>query len=413
MNILHINTFSTGGAANAALNLHKGLIEKGVNSSFLYFLGPEINIPRCYRVSISFDFFTRILFKFKLKKHFWEKESKINQYKKFKDHSYTLNYSDFDLLKSGQRDMILNADIIHLHWINYTLDFNGISGFKNKKLVWTLHDMNPFTGGCHYAYDCEGYKHTCNDCPQLLPPLSKSLAQKELQDKKGSIKNKELTIVALNQWMYELSVSSFLFKRFKHVIIPNSIDTSVFKYLNRSAGNNENFKKVPAIKYGYVATYHSALKGNDIFLGLVNFFKEDSTIEFVYIGKEFDEKSFNLKYNGNLNSNETLAEFYNSIDFLLVPSRGDNMPNVIIEALCCGVPVICSDVGGIPELISNENGIIMKDMQIKSWAHIIKKTLEYNLFNRSAISETAIGKYSQSIQSDLMIQLYKNLVENN
>jgi glycosyltransferase involved in cell wall biosynthesis len=413
MNILHINTFSTGGAANAALNLHKGLLAKGENSSFLYFLGPEINVPNCYRVSVSFDFFSRILFKLKLKKHFWEKEAEINTYKKFKDHSYTINYSDFDLMKSGQRDMILNSDIIHLHWINYTLDFESICDFKDKKLVWTLHDMNPFTGGCHYAYDCEAYKYTCRDCPQLLPPLSKSFAQTELQNKNKSIKKQRLTIVTLNKWMRASSESSFLFKKFNHVIIPNSVDTSIFRYFKGDTRNNDDLKKGSTIRYGYVATYHSALKGSDIFLELVDLFQENSKIQFVYIGKEFDKKSSNLKYDGNLSSNEALAEFYNSVDFLLVPSRGDNMPNVIVEALCCGVPIVSSGVGGIPELISNDNGIIIKDMQIKSWAHIIQKTFEHSIFNRNNISVTAIGKYSQSIQSDLMIQLYNSLVENN
>ena len=59
------------------------------------------------------------------------------------------------------------ADIIHLHWINKSLiNINDIVKI-DKPIVWTIRDMWPFTGVCHYSYDCERYVNSCGKCPQL------------------------------------------------------------------------------------------------------------------------------------------------------------------------------------------------------------------------------------------------------
>ena len=68
------------------------------------------------------------------------------------------------------------ADIIHLHWINKSL-INIKDILKiNKPIVWTIRDMWPFTGVCHYTYDCVKYIKGCGKCPQLNSKINKDLS---------------------------------------------------------------------------------------------------------------------------------------------------------------------------------------------------------------------------------------------
>ena len=58
-------------------------------------------------------------------------------------------------------------DIIHLHFVAaHYVDYSFFAKAK-KPVIWTLHDMNPFTGGCHYSGDCVQFEIDCHKCPQI------------------------------------------------------------------------------------------------------------------------------------------------------------------------------------------------------------------------------------------------------
>ena len=78
------------------------------------------------------------------------------------------------------------ADVIHLHWINQGMlslkDIQRILA-SGKPVVWTMHDMWPFTGICHYSGECEKYTAQCHDCPLLLKPHHHDLSEKTFHKK--------------------------------------------------------------------------------------------------------------------------------------------------------------------------------------------------------------------------------------
>lgn len=81
------------------------------------------------------------------------------------------------------------ADVIHLHWINQGMlslkDIQRILA-SGKPVVWTMHDMWPFTGICHYSGECEKYTAQCHDCPLLLKPHHHDLSEKTFHKSKSS-----------------------------------------------------------------------------------------------------------------------------------------------------------------------------------------------------------------------------------
>lgn len=119
------------------------------------------------------------------------------------------------------------ADIIHLHWIN-----GGFVNIKhlskiNKPIVWTMRDMWPFTGGCHYSMGCENYKTGCGNCVQLQSNSSYDLSKFILNRKKKYLP-KNMKIVGISRWLSNKAKESELFSKFDVRTIPNNINTREF-----------------------------------------------------------------------------------------------------------------------------------------------------------------------------------------
>jgi hypothetical protein len=147
----------SGGAAKAAYRLHKGLRNSGINSQMIVsrkitddftVLGPETNFQKTMAIFLPVieKFITDILGKFK-KGMFspgFTKASKIIK-----------------------RINLIKPDIVHLHWTNGgMLKIEDIKKIK-APIVWSLQDMWPFTGGCHFTNDCDRYLDKCGLCKTL------------------------------------------------------------------------------------------------------------------------------------------------------------------------------------------------------------------------------------------------------
>ncbi|MEO6187876.1 MAG: glycosyltransferase [Ginsengibacter sp.] len=92
---------------------------------------------------------------------------------------------------------------------------------------------------------------------------------------------------------------------------------------------------------------------------------------------------------------EEVASEMQQSSCLLMFSRVENLPCVIIEALCCGLPIVSSDVGGISEVVNESNGILVKSEDETQLLNAMKKiVLQYNKYDRAKISQVASAKFS-------------------
>ena len=95
-------------------------------------------------------------------------------------------------------------------------------------------------------------------------------------------------------------------------------------------------------------------------------------------------------------------------------SRYENLPCVIIEALCCGLPVISTDVGGISEIINAGNGILINSEDetklTDAFARIYEK---YKNYDRKSIAEDAANQYSYQAVGGLINSVYRNISKGN
>lgn len=319
----------------------------------------------------------------------------------------------------------LKADIIHLHWFNQGfLSLNSLKKIiqSGKPIIWTLHDMWAFTGGCHYAGDCKNYKNNCGNCVFLKNPHAQDLSYKTLKKKKEIFKNAKITFVTCSAWLKKEAESSSLLQNSKIINIPNPIDTEEFYPKDKiEIRKRLNLPKNKRLILFAAANISDKRKGLNYLIDALHIYHSNNQhkgLEIITFGKSDNQLLENLPYKvhplGILSKTEDIADAYNAADVFILPSLEDNLPNTIMEALACGTPVLAFRTGGIPEMIEHKkNGYIADYKSIED----LKTGLDFilNYPEKEILRQNAIHKvkteYLEKIVAEKYIEIYKELFE--
>ena len=303
------------------------------------------------------------------------------------------------------------ADVIHLHWVNQgMLSLKDIRRIlrSGKPVVWTMHDMRPLTGICHYARECIRYQTACHECPFLYRCGTKDLSNRVFRKKKKLYQAAPITFVACSRWLEGLARKSALLTGQTITSIPNPINTNLFRPGNRNVARHKSNlpKDMPLILFGSVKI-RDERKGIAYFIEACNLLAAGHPeLKDKWGVVVFGHKSAYLEnllpfrvYALDYVSNEyDMVNIYNSVDLYTTPSLEDNIPNTIMEAMACGVPCVGFNVGGIPEMIDHlHNGYIARYRSAGDFANGIYWTLaesEYAMLSEQAVRKVA-GAYSE------------------
>lgn len=414
MKVLHISTSDRGGAANAALRLHKALLQEGIDSSFLV-LKKFGNSEKTHTFRESFllnryhNFWNRLL---KETKFNYEQSQLKGQAKGFENYSFADSW--FDIRKSK---LFQEADIINLHWVAGFLDYRTFFEGHSKKIVWTLHDMNPFTAGCHYSANCQEYLSACQSCPQLAGVKKTDLAPSFFKIKEKGLKKANLTIVSPSNWLSNLAKASSLFRKFPTFCIPNGLDLELFKQSPKAEARKIlNLPQDKKIVFFTAQDTTNIRKGFQILYDALPILS-DKNIVIYTAGKKagFSFPTIEIIEAGTINSPQKMALAYSAADLFVIPSLEDNLPNTVLESLACGTPVVGFTIGGIPDMIQNgENGVLVDEISTEKLAKALKHTLA-NLaqFDSQKIRENCQNKYTTKIQAQNYMNLYTKIIDKN
>ena len=417
MRVLIVNTSEkTGGAAVAANRLMEALKNNGVKAKML--VGDKqtdqitvVPLPR----------------KWQLKWHFLRERLSIF----LRLHFHREHLFEVDIANSGSDITRLpefrEADVIHLNWINQgMLSLDGIRKIlrSGKPVVWTMHDLWPATGICHYARTCPAFRTACHNC-QLLPlhGSANDLSRKVWERKKRLYHTSNIHFVACSRWLEEQAKQSALLTGQRVSSIPNTIDTHVFCPADKSEARLR--AGLPA--KGRIILFVSQKvtderKGMAYFIEAVNRLacehpemKDDTAVAVLGTNAELvcgqiSLKSFPLGY---VADDRTIASIYNSADVYVLPSLEDNLPNTIMEAMACGVPCVAFRAGGIPEMIEHRRtGYLANFKDAADLAEGMRWTLQDA--DRDALREEAAKKvarnYSQQSVAMRYIEVYNELI---
>ncbi|SHJ99380.1 Glycosyltransferase involved in cell wall bisynthesis [Reichenbachiella agariperforans] len=403
MRVLHINESDTvGGAARAAYRLHRSLIERDIDS--LFWANSKSSDDHTV-VSDSRDII-------KFSKVFTNRLNTyaISRYSKRSQTTFSAPIVSFNNVRKIVEDN--DIDIIHLHWVPGMFEIRKLAAL-NKPVVWSLHDMWPFTGGCHYTEECEKYKRNCGSCKVLGSTKNIDLSSRSQAKKaKDYVDIKKLVIVGLSKWIAQCAIDSSLFKGRKIVNLPNPIDSNIYKPLDKQysrsvLGIPENKKLVV---FGAMNSTGDKRKGFDqLVLGLNQLSSSDLLLG-VFGSSEPERPDIlwdNIQYFGQINDDVTMAILLSAADVVIVPSLQENLSNVIVESMACGTPVVSFDIGGNKDIIDHkENGYLAVPFDPMDLATGISWVLAND---SSSIKEKCLEKTNSVFDGSVVVQKYIDL----
>lgn len=251
-------------------------------------------------------------------------------------------------------------EILHLHWTPGIISIKQIAKQlqSGKRMVWTLHDMWAFTGGCHFSDICLEFSKSCSHCPQVKP-IFHTYVQKSLNQKAELLKNtNSLKIVTPSHWLKSQALLSKTFAGKDIAVIPNPIDCTVFKPNSISQTRQSNF-----VIGCSAANLMETRKGISLLVKwtenyVSNFPGRKLTILAIGSG-QLKSELVDIRLTGFVSDRKYLSDLYNEMDIFVSLATSENLPLNVAEAVASGLPVICSDSGGIPELIhQGESGFV-------------------------------------------------------
>lgn len=315
--------------------------------------------------------------------------------------------------------LIQQADLIHFHWVSDSLlapkTLKALAN-KGKKIVWTLHDMRAFTGGCSYSGTCNKFTENCGACPALLSQNPKDITRKLWENQHRYYPSIQLNIITPSRWLAEEALKSSLLKESNVISIPNTLNQQIFKPLDKISLRikyhiNQESK---VLAFGAVSADNDKRKGFDLLikaLEIIAHHPQSQPIELIIFGTESQVKlPFKTTYTQHIYDEHTLAEVYALADYFVIPSREENLPNTIAESLSCGTPVIGFNVGGIPELVlDGKTGYLAQELNAESLAQAINQAINSSTVLSETCRNFALQKLNpQSITHQHLI-FYKSL----
>ena len=319
--------------------------------------------------------------------------------------------------------IVADADVINLHWVAGFMDHRGLFASlpKQKPLVWTLHDMNPFTGGCHYALGCQRFTDACGACVQLRSTSVTDVSQRIFKRKFDAFSRRERNttkIVTPSRWLAEEARRSVIFRGYDIKVMPYGLDCEIFRPRERKAARDICGlpQDTPIVMFAADGLGNHR-KGFDLLLGALDRLPRDLEVALVAVGNG-DLASLNdrrIISLGPIADTRFLSAVYSASDLFVLPTRADNLPNVILEAMACGLPLVAFDVGGVPDMVRpEETGLLASAENINELSAAIYRLikdapLRFRMGKRCR--EVALAEYSLDIQATQYRALYEQLTE--
>ncbi len=312
-----------------------------------------------------------------------------------------------------------DADVLNLHWIGgETLSIEDL-GRLRKPVVWTFHDMWPLCGAEHFADDGADarWRHGY-DAHNRIAGSSGPDLDRHTWNRKRRAWTRPLHVIAPSRWMAECVAGSALMRDWPVSVVPNVLDTGMFKPLERAhsrhALNLPQDRRI--VLFGALGGSRDVRKGYDLLLGaLGHLAAAHGDVLCVVFGQGAPRRPaalpFPIAWMGHVADDTTLALLYSAADVVVTPSRQENLPQSATEAHACGCPVVAFRCGGLPDVVDHgATGYLARPFEPADLAHGIAWVLA-DPARRRALGAAARARALRLWSPHAVVPAYRAVVE--
>ena len=394
----------TGGAARAAFRIHRALLRAGTDSRMRVVRSgtddPTVATLNCFHsaLAVCCPLIGGLI------KRFLITENPIL-------HSPAL-------LSSGCAKNInaSDADLVHLHWVNNEMLSIVDIGRICKPVVWTIHDMWPFCGAEHYTED---YRWRDGYTTENRPAHERGIdLNRWTWKRKRKAWRKSISIVAPSSWLADSVRQSALMCDWPVTVIPNTIDTDVWKPVNKDVAR-QKLKlppESPLLLFGAFDGTNDPRKGFDLLSEALNLLSgQIDDLQLLIFGQSTpfasDDLNFPVHCFGRLNDDLTLQTLYSAADGFVIPSRQEAFGLTALEANACGTPAIGFSGTGVADIISHKrNGYLARAFDAEDLARGIQWVLSdekrYAELSLTARQDT-VDRFSYPVVAEQYCRLFE------
>lgn len=419
MKVIHVSTQDIrGGAARSAYRLHQGLQRIGWSST-MFVKEKNCSDPTILKFEAPRGLVTRL--RGRVRRKMIARD--FSQYEACRPVGYEMFSDDRTPSREAMVAQIPSCDVINLHWVAGLLDYASFfpQVTQSKPVVWTLHDMNAFTGGCHYDNGCGRFTKFCGACPQLGSRTEQDLSRAVWIRKQRALaagKPGRIRIVTPSRWLADEARRSTLLSGVPIDVIPYGLDLEIFAPRDRVFSRDLlGIPQDARVIFFLADVIDNRRKGFSLLLeALPHCVKHIDKLLLVSLGQSPPKIDGGAPWLhlGSINDDRLLSVVYSAADLFVLPSLQDNLANTVLEAMACGVPVVSFNAGGTPDMVRpGITGQLVQAFDVPALAAMIVQ-----LMNTTGLLKTmsahcrrvALDEYSLTLQAQRYAELYKALV---
>ena len=319
------------------------------------------------------------------------------------------------------------SDVVHCHNLHGGyFDLRELPEISRRVLVvLTLHDAWLLGGHCAHSFDCERWKTGCGKCPDLTiyPAIKKDATAYNWQRKKEIFKRSKLYIAAPSGWLMQKVEQSILYQAAVETrIIPNGVDFDVFhpaekQEVREKLGIPLDVKVLLFTANGIRRSIWKDYKTMEAAVSNVAKSFKKQKILFIALGEDAPKERIGqaeIHFIPYQKDAKDVAFYYQAADVYVHAARAETFPNTVIEALACGLPVVATAVGGIPEQVEEGvTGFLTPPEDAESMASRIVQILEDDKLKQKMsvdAAESARKKFSIEKQVNEYLRWYGEII---
>lgn len=307
--------------------------------------------------------------------------------------------------------------IVNLHWISRWIDqpafFASIP--EDLPVVWSLHDMNPLTGGCHHALACNRFVEHCQWCPNLRRPGRRDAAWRYFRIKMRAYRRLNLHVVGNSTWTTAQATRSALMRVAKSVrTIPLGIDTEEYAPVDQQQARDALRIKPEEFAICFAsAEISNRNKGLKVLGEAIRGLGAEQPLALIVFGAgkvpPFG-KSVRVISLGTVSSPAVQCIAYSAADVFVMPSLVESFGLTALEAMACARPVVAFRTGGLPDLVEHGcTGLLEEEVESVDALQRALKWMRQHPDERRRMGLAGRMRVSREFTVELMAKRYADL----